>query len=272
MGVILNNLALVCRFDVIFRRHFKGTFSKSSGHLWRHINSEVADFQTPTYDQDMGMPINVLRTSMHLRMMLYALDELFYVYRGMDTNDVDGQHVIAYEILTVALLYCIEWHGNPKKACNTLGNAYPRVNLNDVNGLECLAWAIYDGVYVPCDLPVLKGHHNWEHIITGTTLCLIFCGATNNEHCEPSMVASLNVKQATKLAQQQGLLWPKQRRSQATSATEAWRTPTVQLVVNVLPQAASSCSMGGAQATLLDFDEDTDDENSFHESGRCIML
>ena len=218
------------------------------------------------------MPIDMLRTSMCPCMMLYTLDKLFYVCRGVGANDVDGQHIIAYEILTVALLRCKERCSNPKKACNTLGNAYPRVNLNDVNGLERLAWAIYDGVYMPSNLLALTGHHDWECIITGTTLHLIFRGVTNNEHCEPSMVASLNGKQAMKLMQQQGLLWPKQRRSWAVSATEACRTPTVQSVVNVLPQAASSHSTGGAQAASLDFDEDTDDENSFHESSRHIMM
>ena len=55
----------------------------------------------------------------------------------MGAYDVDRQHVIAYEILTVAWLYCMEQYSSPKKACNTLGDAYPRVNLRDVKGLEC---------------------------------------------------------------------------------------------------------------------------------------
>ena len=136
------------------------------------------------------MPIDVLRTSTCPCMMLYVLDELFYVYRGVGANDVDGQHVIAYEILTLALLHLTEWCGNPKKA----GDAYQRVNLNDVNGLERLTWAIYNGVYVPSDPPALTGHHSWERIIMGTTLHLIFCRVTNSKHCEPSTVASFNVK------------------------------------------------------------------------------
>ena len=172
----------------------------------------------------MGVPINVLRTGTCLHMMLYVLDELFYVYRGVGANDMDGQCIIAYEILTIVLLHWMKWCSNPKKACNTLGNAYSRVKLNNVNGLEGLTWAIYDGVYVPSDPPVLTGHHDWEHIIMRMTLHLIFHGATTNEHCEPLMVVSLNAKQ-TKLMQQQGLTWPKQGRSQAAPATEAWRTP-----------------------------------------------
>ena len=214
----------------------------------------------------MGAPIDLKRTGTHLHMMLYALDELFYMFQGVGANDIDRQHVVIYEILTVASLYCTEQHSSPKKSCNTLGDAYPRVVLSNVNGLECLAWAMCDGVFVPGDPPTLTGHHDWSHIVTGTTLQLIFYGKTPSEHCERCTVASFNAKQATRLMQQQGLLWPKRTKPHATSATEVWRAPTVQSVVNVPPQAASSHSIGGAQATSLDFDIHTDEEEVFCES------
>ena len=206
--MILNDLALVCKFDTIFRRHFKGTFCKGSKHLWRHVNEDLADFQMPTHDCKMGMPIDLRRTGMHLHMMLYVLDELFNVFQGVGANDIDGQRIVAYEILTVASLCCMEQHGSPKKPCNTLGDAYPRVVLSDVNGLECLAWAVYNGVFVTGDPPVLTGHHDWSRIIAGTTLHCIFHGKAPSEHCEPCTVASFNAKQATRLVQQQGLPWP----------------------------------------------------------------
>ena len=57
-----------------------------------------------TYERDMGMPIDVLRTSSHPCMLLYMLDELFYVYKGVEVNDADGQHVVAYKILMVVSL------------------------------------------------------------------------------------------------------------------------------------------------------------------------
>ena len=76
---------------------------------------------------------------MCLGMMLYALDELFYMFWGIGANNIDGQRIITYEILTVALLHCTEQHSSPKEPCNSLGDAYPRVVLSDVNGLECLA-------------------------------------------------------------------------------------------------------------------------------------
>ena len=223
-------------------------------------------------DCETGTPRDLRRTGTHPHMMLYALDELFYMFWGIGTNDIDRQHIIAYEILTVALIHCTDRCSSPKKPCNTLGDAYPRVVLSNVNDLECLAWAMYDSAFVPGDPPALTGHHDCPCIIAGTTLCLIFCGKTPSEHCEPCTVASFNDKQATWLVQQQGLPWPKRTKPHATSATKAWRAPLVQSVVNVPPQAASSHSMGRAQAASLDFDADTDEEEAFHKSNRCIMM
>ena len=105
-GIVLNDLALVFRFGLIFKKCFKGKFGKSNEHLWQQVNTEIANFQMLTYEWDMGTPIDVLRTGSHLRMLLYALNELFYMYRGVGVNDTDRQHVVAYEILKVVSLHC----------------------------------------------------------------------------------------------------------------------------------------------------------------------
>ena len=158
------------------------------------------------------------------------------------------------------------------KSVTFLGPLTQGLNLSGVGGLEHLAWAVYDGVYVPGDLLALTGYHDWERIIVGTTLHLIFCGRTNGEDCKPSTIASLKAEQATKLTLQQGLLQPGKRRVQAMPVAAAWRTPTIQSVVNVPPQAVSSHSTGGVQATSLDYKEDSDRESSSHETSRCIMI
>ena len=164
------------------------------------------------------------------------------MYKGVAANDMDGQHVVAYEILKVASL-CYTSGMVAKRRSVTLGAAYPRVNLSDMDFLEHLAWAVYDGVYMSGNPPDLTGHHDWEHIIAGTTLHLIYHGRTNDEHCKPSTIASLNTEQTMKLMQQWGLLLHGKRRTQATPVAVAW-TPTIQSVVNVPPQAVSSRSMG----------------------------
>ena len=120
---------------------------------------------------------------LHPKVLLYALDELFHVFRGMDANDLDGQCIVAYEILSFALLHCTEWCCKPKKCHKTCSEAYLKVHLNDVDGLEHLAWVVYDGVFLPGKPPALTGHHDWQWIIAGTTPRLICWGATAGVHC-----------------------------------------------------------------------------------------
>ena len=158
------------------------------------------------------MPCIQKRTGMHPCMMLYAMDEMFHVFQGVGANDVNGQRVVAYEILTVVSLHCMEWHGCAKKHYNTLGDTYPLVDLTDMDDLELLAWAVYDIVFIPGDPPILTRHHDWLCIITGTTLHLIFHGKTAGEHCPPCTVASFNTKQAMRLTKEQGLQQPDRRR------------------------------------------------------------
>ena len=78
---------------------------KDSEHHWRHINKSLADFETPTYYHETGMPCNQKRTGMHPCMMLYAMDEMSHVFQGMGANDLDGQHIVAYEILASVSLH-----------------------------------------------------------------------------------------------------------------------------------------------------------------------
>ena len=246
---------------------------KDNGHLWRHTNESLTDFKMLTYDHEMGVPCNQKRMRTCPRMMLYAMDEMFHVFQGMGANDLNGQCVIAYEILALALLHCTEQCSCIKKHCNNLNDTYPLVDLTDVDDLECLACAVYSNVFIPGDPPMLTSHHDWSCIITGMTLHLIFHGKTVEEHCPPCTVASFNAKWAMRLTQQQGLQQPdKRRKPQATLATEVLKTPAIKSVVNVLPQAASSHSVDVVPMALLDHNEEEEEEESFHKFHHCRMM
>ena len=145
---------------------------KDREHLWRHVNKSLTNFKMPTYDHEMGASCNQKGTGTFLHMMLHAMDEIFHIFQGVGANDLDGHGVVAYEILALALLHCMEQHGSDKKRFNTLDDAYPLVDLNNVDDLECLPWAVYNGVFIPGDPPRLTSHHDQSRIITGTTLCL----------------------------------------------------------------------------------------------------
>ena len=47
----------------------------------------------------------------------------------------------------------------------------------DADSLECLAWAMYDGVFMPGNKLALSGYYDWDHVVAGTLIRLDFSGA-----------------------------------------------------------------------------------------------
>ena len=131
---------------------------------------------------------------------------------------------------------------------------------------------MYNGVFVPGDKPALSGHYNWDCVVVGTLIHLIFQGQTDKEHCGPMTIASFNVKQAIELAQQQELPQYRERRVFATLVVPAWKSPTVQSKVTIPPRTMSSCSTGGAQAMVLDYTADSDGESPFPETSQHHVM
>ena len=115
---------------------------------------------------------------------------------------------------------------------------------------------------------MLTGHHDWQQIIVGTMLQLIYWGATAGVHCPPCTVTSHNAEQATKeAASQQGTLWCTRRfMPQTTQSSPVPRTPAVISVVNVPLRTALSLSTEGMLASSLDdCKEDDGEEEAFHQ-------
>ena len=74
------------------------------------------------------------------------------------------------------------------------------MDFQDVNSLKRVAWTVYDGVFMPSNKPALSGYYDWDCVVAGTLTHLIFQGQTDEEHCRPGTVASLNAKWAMELA------------------------------------------------------------------------
>ena len=153
-------LIFIHRFETIFHWHFNTTFIKDNEHLWHFTSEGTANFHVPIFNHEDLKPCNVKCTGSHPKMLLYTLNELFDVFRGIGAKDLNRHQVVANEILSFMSLCCMERWGKPKKCCNTHGEASVRMDLNDTDGLECLTWAIYDGVFLPMDPPMLTRYHD----------------------------------------------------------------------------------------------------------------
>ena len=99
-------------------------------------------------------------------MLLYALDELFYIYvQVKNSQKVDDKLVLAYEILCISTNCCTDrWNGIEKTG---IPDALALLNVEDVHHLKCLMWVVYNGILLVGPWPELSGDHPWCTVLAG---------------------------------------------------------------------------------------------------------
>ena len=163
------NLIVIYRFEAIFWCRFNAVFFKENEEYWQHHADGVADFNTPTMEQKTLLHTNVMCTGSCPKMLLYAFDELFYIFRGLKVTNVDMQCIVVYEILSFTLLHCTEWHQElPMDPRLTTEEASTMMDVHDEVYLECLTWVVYDGILLPGDATVLSSSWDWSCVMAGT--------------------------------------------------------------------------------------------------------
>ena len=109
---------------------------------------------------------DVMGRRYHPKMLLYALDKLFYVYTQVkNSQSADDKLVLAYEILCISANHCTDrWNGIEKTGMPV---ALALLNVEDVRHLEHLAWVVYDGILLVDQWPELLGNHPWCTVLAG---------------------------------------------------------------------------------------------------------
>ena len=103
---------------------------------------------------------DMLREGYWPKMLLYALDELFYIFDQVKWQQgTDERLNVAYKILCLSMLRCTEWqHGLEKKG---VPDALSLLNVNDTHHLECLVWMVYEGALLVGRQPELPRNCQW---------------------------------------------------------------------------------------------------------------
>ena len=130
--------------------HTGRTFSLATEGLWKSRVLGGRDACVPPF-KTLSMQIGSLhhKGMMHdgyrPKMLLFTLDELFYIFDQIKKQQrADEKIVVAYEILCLSVQWCTDqWHRVEK---TSMPNALSLLNVNNTCHLECLAWAVYDGV------------------------------------------------------------------------------------------------------------------------------
>ena len=119
-----------------------------------------------TLNKEMLRARDSMRHGYHPKMLLYALDELFYIYAQVkNSRRADDKLVLAYKILCISANCCTDrWNGIKK---TSVPDALALLNVEDVRHLEHLAWAVYDGVLLVGPWPELLGNCPWCTVLAG---------------------------------------------------------------------------------------------------------
>ena len=131
---------------------------------------------------------DMLREGYQPKVLLYALDKLFYIFDQVKQQQgTDERLIVAYKILCLSTLRCIEWwHGSEKKG---MPDALSLLNINDICHLEHLTWAVYDGALLVGRRPELPRNRQWCTVLVGPYRH-IYWGHDDMAHCPLYTLAS----------------------------------------------------------------------------------
>ena len=166
-------------FHVIFSAHFEAHHDESNEACLRWwINEKICDFIMPSYlCGDPPQPCTMQHEGHHPKVLLWVMEEFFYILHGLTDEDHDGCIVLGYELmLEVEHRFRIKWgrgircHWSPSHSASNAPPCSPETLdhitwLNpDSKMLERLEWSIYDGILTPGPMPKLVGPESYNQV------------------------------------------------------------------------------------------------------------
>ena len=126
-------------------------------------------------------------------MLLFALDELFYIYSQIkNLRRADEKVILTYEILCISANQCTDRQNGVEKT--SVPDALALLNVNDTHHLKRLTWAVYDGALLVVPWPKLSGDCPWCTVLAGLHKH-IYRGHDDVAHCPPQMLGSWNCQE-----------------------------------------------------------------------------
>ena len=112
-------------------------FSLATEEDWKCKSNGIASFKMPTKQHGTLWNEDILHEGYRPKMLLHALDELFYIYDQVKCHrGIDEKLVMVYEILSLTMLCCMECRGGLEK--QGMPDALSLLNLNNAHHLKCL--------------------------------------------------------------------------------------------------------------------------------------
>ena len=152
-----------------------GASNESCLRWW--INKNIRDFIAPTFIRgNLPQACTVQREGHRPKVLLWIMEEFFYISHDMTEEDRDGHVVLSYELMMEAEhRFRVKWGGGVghHRSSPSSGGAPPcsRETLEriawskpDSKTLECLVWSVYDGLLSPGPTPRLTGPESYNQV------------------------------------------------------------------------------------------------------------
>ena len=163
-----------CTFDV----HYDAS-NESCLRWW--INKSIWDFIVPTFIcGDLLQACTVWCKGHHPKVLLWIMEEFFYISHDLTDQDRDGRIILSYELMIEAEhQFRVKWGGGiechhpSSSSCSTppcSQDTLERVawSEQDSKTLEHLVWSVYDGLLSPGPTSKLTGPETYNQV----TRCL----------------------------------------------------------------------------------------------------
>ena len=126
----------------------------------------------------------------------------------------------------------------------------------------------------------MSGYQDWDCMVAGTLLPLIYWRETQWMHCGPTTITGADTHGSTELAKEESLQCNKERRvctmssevHFASSELPTQRAPSVKSKVTVLPQARPSLFGQGSPVTALDQLSGSEEEVASQRASSCWVV
>ena len=140
----------------LFVDRFEAIFTLRTGRMFTHTteglsktralggrDAGIPPFKTPTLNKGTLWAAEIMRDSYHPKMLLYALDKLFFVYAQIRDSPRDERVMLAYEILCILSIMCTDRRNGVEQT--SIPDALALLNTEDARHLKHMAWAVYNG-------------------------------------------------------------------------------------------------------------------------------
>ena len=147
-------------FLAVFHACFNACYDTSNESCLRWwINENICDFIAPTYIHgDPLQPCMVQHKGHCPKVLLWIMEEFFYILHDLTEEDHNGHVILSYELMMEAKhRYRIKWgggagcchspsHASSTPLCSSETLECVAWTKPDSKTLECLVWSVYNGL------------------------------------------------------------------------------------------------------------------------------